>query len=76
MNSFGLKHGFIPHGNRFPECSSSDSSVKVEVAESEAPTLELLNEDEIAARYNMRVDRHAYSMYNSVTATVGLIDGD
>jgi len=63
MYAFGLKHGFIPHGNRIPESSSDDpSSARIEIVESVSTAFELLNEDQIAARYNMRVDRHPYSM--------------
>lgn len=77
MYAFGLKHGFIPHGNRIPESSSEDSgSGKIEIVESVSTAFELLNEDEVAARYNMRVDRHPYSMYNSLSVDLEIVGKD
>ena len=71
MYAFGLKHGFIPHGNRIPEYSSEESARKIEILESVPDTLEVLNEHEIATRYDMRVDQHPGSMYNSLTVVLG-----
>jgi hypothetical protein len=77
MYAFGLKHGFIPHGNRIPESSSDDTgSARIEIVESVSTALELLNEDQIAARYNMRVDRHPYSMYNSLSVDLEIVGKD
>jgi len=77
MYAFGLKHGFIPHGNRFPESSSDDpGSARIEIVESVSTAFELLNEDQIAARYNMRVDRHPYSMYNSLSVDLEIVGKD
>ena len=75
--SFGLKHGFIPHGNRIPEGRSSadaDDSFRdqVEIVENNSMPLDLLNETDIAAKYNLRVDRYPYPIYNSVSASIEL----
>lgn len=73
--AFGSKHGFIPHGNRIPESSSPGDSLRgrIEIIESNSIGLELLNETDIAARYNLRVDRHPYPMYNSLSVTLELV---
>ncbi len=73
--AFGLKHGFIPHGNRSPEGGDSFGD-KIDIAETNSTALELLNETDIAARYDMRVDRDPYPMYSSLSATIELVGGD
>jgi hypothetical protein len=73
--AFGMKHGFIPHGNRIPESGSSGNSSRrgIEIIEPNSIGMELLNETDIATRYNLRIDRHPYPMYGSLSATIELV---
>jgi hypothetical protein len=68
MHAFGVAHGFIPHGNRMPEGADWDGTVMI--GEPPCESLPLLNEDEIAARYNLIVDRYPYPIYHSLSAMV------
>jgi hypothetical protein len=63
-----VAHGFIPHGNRIPEGRDWDGIVTI--GEPPCESLPLLNEDEIAARYNLIVDRYPYPIYQSLSALV------
>jgi hypothetical protein len=79
--SFGLKHGFIPHGNRIPESRSSLDSQdsfrdQVEIVETSSIPLDLLNEIDIAAKYKLRVDRYPYPIYNSLSASLEFVGSE
>jgi hypothetical protein len=49
---------------------------KVDIIEASSLLLELLSETEIAAKYNLRVDRCSYPIYNSLSASLELVGSE
>jgi hypothetical protein len=72
--AFGVKHGFIPHGNRLPvEYDEVDEwQGHIEIAEALSDDVALLEETEIAIRYNLDIQRDSCPVFNSLSLTLEL----
>jgi len=76
LHTFGVKHGFFPHGNRLPPevPDSADWDEEISLVEQDDLSIECLDEEEIASRFDMRVSRDPYPLYRlSGSSGLGMV---